>query len=148
MESHKIDIFLLQEMQLTGDFIRITNNYHSINHSMSKALLSRGQRGVAIILSPTVAKAYKDARSAPLTILSSYQSIITSNRAILLSLNSKGALFNTKRVFRKNSMKHINIKKNVASLYYPCKANEYDDFIKFSQDFLNFLDKNTIQLVG
>ena len=82
MESHKTDIFLVQETWLTGDFTRIINNYHFNNHSMSKALLSRGERGVAIILSPMVAKAYKDARSASLTISSSYQSVITSGRAI------------------------------------------------------------------
>ena len=45
-------------------------------------------------------------------------------------------------------MKYINTKINIVSLYYLYKGHKHEDFIEFSQDFLNSLDKNAINIIG
>ena len=42
-----------------SDFSKIINNYRIIHHGLAKMASRRGERGVAIVLSPTIAEAYK-----------------------------------------------------------------------------------------
>ena len=124
------------------------HEYDFIHHGLNESRSSRGERGVAIILLPTAVKACNAAGNHPPSISSSNHNIVTSGRAIAITLNFKGALINTKRALRKNKTKHINTKAIVSSLYYPYKQNEHDEFIEFAQDFVSSFDRRHINIVG
>ena len=69
MEERKIDVIFLQETWLEGDFIKIVNNYRIIHHGLANMASNRGERGVAITLSPTIVEAHK-ANSEELSLTS------------------------------------------------------------------------------
>ena len=148
MEDHRIDIFLAQETWLAGDFTRIINGHLFIHHGINESSSHRGEREVAIILSPTTTIAYKNARNIPPFTSSTNQSIIASSRAIAIQLTFKGALYNNKRAFRRNRIKHITKKIIVASLYYPYKPSEHKEFLDFAQDFFNSFNRRAIIIIG
>ena len=56
MEKHNISAYLIQETWLDGDFEKKINGYHPFHHELKHQLCKKGQKGVAIILSPDLAK--------------------------------------------------------------------------------------------
>ena len=59
MVRKKIDAYCIQETWLNGDFIKGINGYTIFHHELREQTYSRGQNGVAIILSPNFQKYYK-----------------------------------------------------------------------------------------
>ena len=59
MVRKKIDAYCIQETWLNGDFIKGINGYTIFHHELMEQTYSRGQNGVAIILSPNFQKYYK-----------------------------------------------------------------------------------------
>ena len=65
MSVRSISAYCLQETWLNGDFIKEINGYTVFHHGLKEQTCSRGQKGVAIILSPELSKFYNLSRSKP-----------------------------------------------------------------------------------
>jgi len=63
--ENNVDAFLLQETWLIGNKTQVIRGYTVFFHGLSVALSRRGERGVAIILSPRFTKFYKRAGGLP-----------------------------------------------------------------------------------
>ena len=64
MSIRKIDVYLIQETWLDGDYVSEIKSYTLFHHGLKKKC-SRCQCGVVIILSPTFLQIYKDSGSKP-----------------------------------------------------------------------------------
>ena len=64
----KNSIYCIQETWLDGDFVKEINGYIMFHHGLKKQICSRGQKGVAIILSPEFYNYYKLSGARPLII--------------------------------------------------------------------------------
>ena len=65
MSVRSISAYCLQETWLNGDFIKEINGYTVFHHGLKEQTCSRGQKGVAIILSPELTKFYNLSGSKP-----------------------------------------------------------------------------------
>lgn len=63
MLEHNIDIYLLQETWLTGDWITNIANVTTIHHGPDEPASNRGSGGIAIMLGPRAQRAWKAAGS-------------------------------------------------------------------------------------
>ena len=61
MRQHQIDIYLLQETWLTGNWSKEIHGYTIFHHGLDQATCSRGTGGVTIILSPAMKTAWANA---------------------------------------------------------------------------------------
>ena len=101
MENNKLDAYVVQETWLDGTSHLEINGYHVFTHGHEKQLCSQGQAGVAIILPPTLYRAYKACNSPepfhpsnPESI--SYGCFISLTFDVLIDNKSSGA-FRKKR---------------------------------------------------
>ena len=58
MNEEKIDVALLQETWLVSNFTKVINGFRFIHHGLESHKSNRGERGVAIILSPSMSEAH------------------------------------------------------------------------------------------
>ena len=91
MNEKDIDVSLMQETWLTGDLSRIINGFHILHHGLKNENCRRGERGVAIILSPTGFEACKCAGELP-PITSSTSGCSSSGRCTSVNLRIKHIL--------------------------------------------------------
>ena len=52
MINENLSVYCIQEMWLDGNFIKEIEGYTICHHGLEKQVCTRGQNGVAIILSP------------------------------------------------------------------------------------------------
>lgn len=131
MLEKNIDAYCLQETWLNDDFTRNVNGFHIFHHGYRKKYQksNRGERGVAIILSPRLYSAYLAAGGHPPvfpspdsddpTFLGRYISI---QLKLLVDNNKKGAF--SKKSKRKPIPKTITI----SSVYHPDKIKDQRPF--------------------
>ena len=93
MNVYNIDILLEQEIWLTGTYSKVINNYQFIYYRLNKAISSRGECRVVIILSPIATKAYKEAREVPPKILCSDHNLVLDSWILSIKLNFKGIIY-------------------------------------------------------
>ena len=147
MKEREISIALLQETWLIGDFSKTINGFQMIHHGLKKMSSNRGERGVAIILSPSIIDAYKSAgESPPLTPSdledTCYGRFISINICLKCHFNcSKGA-------FRKKRQKHLNVNISIASIYYPVDYDEHEEIIEFVEQKISELPKLNKIIIG
>ena len=65
MESHKIDIYLVQETWLKDNFSKEISGHRFMHHGLKDHKSHRGERGVGIFLSPLMTKAHAKANETP-----------------------------------------------------------------------------------
>ena len=65
MSKNKISIYCIQETWLDGDFVKEINGYTMFHHDLASQTCSRGQKGVAIIISSEFLVFYKISGSKP-----------------------------------------------------------------------------------
>ena len=65
MEDNEIHAYFIQETWLIGDWTREINGFTIFHHGMEESVCNRGSRGVAIILSPLLTRAYVREGSLP-----------------------------------------------------------------------------------
>jgi len=65
MRRHHIDIYLIQETWLTGNWTKDIHGYTLFHHGLETATCSRGTGGVGIILSPRMKTAWTNAGNPP-----------------------------------------------------------------------------------
>ena len=97
MSIRKIDVYLIQETWLDGDYVSEIKGYTLFHHGLKKC--SRDQCGVDIILSPTFLQFYKDSGSKPPITISEENTIgrfIGISLSIKVKTDHKGA-FKKKR---------------------------------------------------
>ena len=135
MFEREIDIALLQETWLTGNFSKMINGCLFMHHGLKDANSNRGERGVAIVLSPSMHDACKLAGEMPPST-SSVCGNTTSGRFISIDIKLKCHFSCTRGAFRKKHHKHVNIELSIASAYYPVDIAEHDEMLEFMSEFL------------
>ena len=96
MEEKGLDVYTVQETWLDGNMDWDINGYHVFCHGLPEQTCSRGQSGVAIILSPSLYKDYQDSGSPP-PVYSPADNAVTKGRfigrwfQIRVSNNPRGA---------------------------------------------------------
>jgi hypothetical protein len=63
MTEHDIDIYLLQETWLVGDFITIIHGITVIHHGPEEPANNQGSGGIAMLLGPRAQRAWQTASS-------------------------------------------------------------------------------------
>ena len=117
MSIRKIDVYLIQETWLDGDYVSEIKGYTLFHHGLKKQKCSRGQCGVGIILSPTFLQFYKDSGSKPPITISeenAFGRFIGISLTIKVKTDHKGAF---KKKKRKNKFQSLNL--FIASVYHP-----------------------------
>jgi len=147
MKSHDIDVFLAQETWITGDFSKTINGYRMLHHGLSSHCSHRGERGVAIFLSPTATKAYKEANEMPPKKSSSDHTTTTGGRFISIDLIFSGIFKKSKGAFRKKNKKTVT-KVNISSIYYPYKEEEYEEMLDLVSDHLQNQSPSKFIIIG
>ena len=147
MNEKHIDVALIQETWLTGDFSRIINGFHILHHGLKNENCRRGERGVAIILSPTGFEAYKSAGELP-PITSSTNGLSSSGRRMSVNLRIKVHFKCIKGAFRKNRLKHINLDVTIVSTFLPVDHMEHDEMLEFVDSKMSEHPTNNILVIG
>ena len=116
MSFRKIDVYLIQETWLDGDYVSEIKGYTLFRYGLKKKC-GRGQCGVGIILSPTFLQFYKDSGSKPPITVSDENAIgrfIGLELTIKVKTDHKGAF---KKKKRKNKFQSLNL--FISSVYHP-----------------------------
>ena len=139
MARKKIDVYCIQETWLDGDFIKEIDGYTIFHHGLKEQTCSRGQNGVAIILSPTFSKYYKLSGSLPPVI--PQEDDISMGRFIGIKLDLKVKILK-KGAFRKKNIKFETIKLFISSAYHPVHEKDQIDFNTFLSSVYSSVPKS------
>ena len=133
---------------MTGDFIKTTNDVRFVYHSLKLSNSSRGERGVAIFLSPVEITAYENANEEPPITSGECIDNMPSGRFNSLKLRSEGHVKNKKGVFRKKEKNKTSLPIAFLSMHYPCKGLGHDDAVDHVSEQLSNVNKNHHELIG
>ena len=114
-----------------------------VHHVLHTPTCSRGARGVAILLSPALHKAYQDAGSPKPSTFT--PGSIEGGRFIGIPLKLIVKI-STRKSFNKH--KHKTLHLTLSSAYHPVEMEEQDDFNTFLKDMCALTPKSTILLSG
>ena len=144
MEKHNISAYLIQETWLDGDFEKIINGYHLFHHGLKKQICKRGQKGIAIILSPDLAKMYNESGC-----LAHIENNIEFGRLIGIKLTIQSE-FQEKGAFRKknklNGVSSFNL--ILISSYHPNEIENQIIFNNYLSSIYSEIPSSTILISG
>ena len=142
--DENISAYAFQETWLEGKNKYHINGFHLFTHGLKKPKCSRGQVGIAILLSPTLHAVYVNAGS-PLPLHPrdpesiAYSHIIAVQFPIHVIKNIKGA-FKKKRERSDTQLKQVCI----ILAYSPVEHTNQVEFNKELTNFLNSITRNQI----
>ena len=148
MEKNRLDAYVVQETWLDGSTHLEINGYHVFTHGHDKQHCSRGQAGVAIILSPTLYHAYQASNCPDPFYLSDPESVqygrfISITFDIMVDNRSRGAFRQKRKRPSKTPMKIC-----ISSAYSPCEHEEQTVFNEFLNSFYSSIPNGTLLYQG
>ena len=124
MVHNNINAFMIQETWKTGNSVETIRNHTIFYHSINKHKSRRGERGIAIVLSPKFYQFYEEARGVPPRCTTTDPGNELGGRYMELTLKIKGLFKAKKEAFQKKKTKYKEVTLRLASCYTSRDINE------------------------